>query len=533
MIVIMELDLNSIVMGVCFAFMAAFLLLYIWFYGYPIWKKIQKVKEFNALLSDYSNENINYNYEALNESLNNRGVLSTIWEVYSKSLVVTTATTGYKKVYSTDSSSNYFNFTNLTLDLNTKFWQNLAGVFTGLGILGTFAGLTVGLSKINLNPEKVHELAEGIAVLLGGMRTAFYTSLVGIFLAIIFGIFHGKLVHTLENELRDVSQQLDSIFTLKVIEQWLADNNAEAQQQTEALKTFSTEVAIKLGSALDGSLERNLKPVLVELLSAVNTLNTSGVNAVSSAISEGTGTELKEFARTLGDLQRTLTDTMNQSKAANETINKSLLEAVQKLSNTLDESGKSINVNFTSATQKINSTLTEHETAMVATAAKLTDIMKSSKELVENAGETAKVFGEAATPMKEAAALMNNQIQQLTDANKRFTETISVTATKLNETANHNVKTIEDIKSGLQETKDAWKSYENNFKNLSGELEKTFTILSQSMRDYNDLTNNGLKEKLNLFDQNIASTLSRIATLNEEIGDDISDMANLLKKHVR
>ena len=135
--------------------------------------------------------------------------------------------------------------------------------------------------------------------------------------------------------------------------------------------------------------------------------------------------------------------------------------------------------------------------------------------------------------MKEAAALMNNQIQQLTDANKRFTETISVTATKLNETANHNVKTIEDIKSGLQETKDAWKSYENNFKNLSGELEKTFTILSQSMRDYNDLTNNGLKEKLSLFDQNIASTLSRIATLNEEIGDDISDMADLLKKRVR
>lgn len=54
-----------------------------------------------------------------------------------------------------------------------------------------------------------------------------------------------------------------------------------------------------------------------------------------------------------------------------------------------------------------------------------------------------------------------------------------------------------------------------------------------NMRDYNDLTNNGLKEKLSLFDQNIASTLFRIATLNEEIGDDISDMADLLKKRVR
>lgn len=65
MIAIMDLDLNGIVMYVCFAFMAVFLLLYICCYGYPIWKKIQEVKEFSALLADYSNENINYNCSLL------------------------------------------------------------------------------------------------------------------------------------------------------------------------------------------------------------------------------------------------------------------------------------------------------------------------------------------------------------------------------------------------------------------------------------------------------------------------------------
>ncbi len=526
------MDLNLVVMRVCLGSMVIFILAYFFCYGYPIWKKKNEVKAFGDLLSNYNHENINNNFETLNESLNNRGILSKIWDYYSKSLVVTTTTTGYKRIYSTDSSSIFFNFDNLTQDLNTKFWQNLAGVFTGLGILGTFAGLTVGLSKINLSSKEVSELSNGIAVLLSGMRTAFYTSLAGILLAIVFSILHGKLVHALEDKLQSISQQLDSIFSLKVIEQWLADNNVEAQQQTEALKTFNTEVAIKIGSALDGSLERSLKPVLVELLAAVNTLNTSGVNAVSTTISENAGAELKEFARTLDALQRTLTETMNQTKAANETINKSLLEAVQKLSKTLDESGKSINVNFTSATEKINSTLTDHENAMIATAAELTKIMKSSKELVENAGISAKAFGDIASPIKEAAGLMNNQIKQLIDANTRFTENITVTATKLNEAASHNEKTITEIKAGLQETKDAWKSYENNFKNLSGELENTFKILNQRVQDYNDLTNNGLKEKLSLFDQNIASTLSRIATLNEEIGDDISDMADLLKKRV-
>ena len=65
----MDLDLNGIVMYVCFAFMAVFLLLYICCYGYPIWKKIQEVKEFSALLADYSNENINYNCSLLTSIL--------------------------------------------------------------------------------------------------------------------------------------------------------------------------------------------------------------------------------------------------------------------------------------------------------------------------------------------------------------------------------------------------------------------------------------------------------------------------------
>ena len=69
MIAIMDLDLNGIVMYVCFAFMAVFLLLYICCYGYPIWKKIQEVKEFSALLADYSNENINYNCSLLTSIL--------------------------------------------------------------------------------------------------------------------------------------------------------------------------------------------------------------------------------------------------------------------------------------------------------------------------------------------------------------------------------------------------------------------------------------------------------------------------------
>ncbi len=50
-----------------------------------------------------------------------------------------------------------------------------------LGILGTFIGIIIGL--LNFNTESIDT---SIPVLLGGLKTAFITSIVGMFFAILF-----------------------------------------------------------------------------------------------------------------------------------------------------------------------------------------------------------------------------------------------------------------------------------------------------------------------------------------------------------
>ncbi|MDE2871856.1 MAG: MotA/TolQ/ExbB proton channel family protein [Gemmatimonadota bacterium] len=55
----------------------------------------------------------------------------------------------------------------------------LPGVFTAVGLLGTFVGIAMGLADIE--PTAAAEnLMEGIRTLMSGMSTAFVTSIVGI-----------------------------------------------------------------------------------------------------------------------------------------------------------------------------------------------------------------------------------------------------------------------------------------------------------------------------------------------------------------
>ncbi|MGN0243025.1 MAG: EAL domain-containing protein [Lachnospiraceae bacterium] len=76
--------------------------------------------------------------------------------------------------------------------LSLKTWQGfvlqIPGTLTGLGILGTFIGLIAGISSIAFS--SVEATLESIAVLLSGIETAFYTSISGVILSIIFNILN-------------------------------------------------------------------------------------------------------------------------------------------------------------------------------------------------------------------------------------------------------------------------------------------------------------------------------------------------------
>lgn len=74
----------------------------------------------------------------------------------------------------------------------THYNSAVSGTLTGLGILGTFLGLSMGLGSFNGND--IYTISDNVGPLLEGMKVAFHTSVYGIFFSLVFNFVYRGLM---------------------------------------------------------------------------------------------------------------------------------------------------------------------------------------------------------------------------------------------------------------------------------------------------------------------------------------------------
>lgn len=70
--------------------------------------------------------------------------------------------------------------------------SNMPGTLTGLGILGTFLGLSMGLATFS--GEDILTISDSMGPLLEGMKVAFHTSVYGIFFSLVFSFIYKAIM---------------------------------------------------------------------------------------------------------------------------------------------------------------------------------------------------------------------------------------------------------------------------------------------------------------------------------------------------
>lgn len=97
---------------------------------------------------------------------------------------------------------------------NTNFSSVAAGMFPTLGILGTF--ISIALSMPDFSSQTADVLEKEIALLLGGVGTAFYVSIYGIFLS-IWWIFYEKIgMSRFEHDILIIKENCKTFFWNKI-----------------------------------------------------------------------------------------------------------------------------------------------------------------------------------------------------------------------------------------------------------------------------------------------------------------------------
>jgi hypothetical protein len=115
-----------------------------------------------------------------------------------------------KEIYMTRSASFFFTEDRLLTDaLNLRFWNSVPSLLVGIGILGTFVGLVLGLRGFNVEDTKT------IQTLLGGMQTAFISSVVGMSVSLVFSGVEKAHIHMINKAILKLQSALDSKFQYK------------------------------------------------------------------------------------------------------------------------------------------------------------------------------------------------------------------------------------------------------------------------------------------------------------------------------
>ena len=421
------------------AFFATFLL-YKYHFVKPLDARYKEIETYLDILKKYNPQNVNAYFESLSQKMENSDLIKGIWRKYQRTLISIPGKDGLEK-YSTVESESYFSVAAFTEGMKGGLWSGLAGTFTGIGILGTFIGLTIGLAGVDTSSTGA--LSSSISGLLGGMSTAFVTSIFGIVSAIVFGVWHSQNMKRFGDAVSRFTDALDQVFIRKSVEEILLEELAESRAQRAAMEQLSTDMAIsicdhlpdvldqlaeKMDSAMKGNLDTMLAGLserqdkqteqLMQISSNTNSLVIGGFDQLGDVLKKGVGqgaeelgNSLKNLSFDIASLAEGIRDILDRSTKASSEANQKTLDALNEAISKMNETMEGMANKQTEETDKNIQRMTALMEEMKTTMKDIFDEMSASaKEQRTEIGEIAK---DSADQTKENLGAINASVKEL------------------------------------------------------------------------------------------------------------------------
>ncbi|UXY54868.1 type I Zorya anti-phage system protein ZorA1 [Pseudomonas tohonis] len=220
----------------------------------------------------------------------------------------------------TAGAANFFTAQNMVeTPLVTEFYKHLPGILTGLGIVGTFFGLMLGLQ--HFDPSTPEQVNASVDKLLKDVLFAFLGSFVSILASIAVTLTEKWRLGRCYQHLEGLTESIDGLFDSGVGEEYLAElvkSSNESSIQTRQLKdSLVTDLREMLQNLVDTQVRESLK--LADSLSA--SYRDSGqvlAEQISGAIENSLKAPLEQIAGAVqsasgeqsGQVQNLLTDVL-------------------------------------------------------------------------------------------------------------------------------------------------------------------------------------------------------------------------------
>lgn len=264
-------------------------------------------------------------------------VLDTQFAKYQRRIKAHTTKKG--TVTSACSVEEYINEDLLDQIAGTHYNSVVSGTMSGLGILGTFLGLTLGM--LSFTGNDIFTISDNIAPLLSGMKVAFHTSVYGIFFSLVFNFVYRGIMADAYTRLTTFLETFHECTEPPVSQ---VDENMNAMLIYQANMANSMKSIMELMKCNEESQIKGLDKIVQQFMNQLSeSLGTEfdslGRNLKDACEAQSTYAHnfqrLEESTRLLLDASRAMQDSMQLSLERQQHVEEKLNRACENLGNEL------------------------------------------------------------------------------------------------------------------------------------------------------------------------------------------------------
>lgn len=481
--------------------------------------------------------------------------------------------------------------------LNLRLLDTASGTLVGLGLLGTFLGLTLGIE--GFDSSSTENIQKSIQGLLTGMGTAFFTSLLGMGLSIVFIFFDKSWRNRLTKIVRNLTERLDTLYYIddvnlsmllqkqmldalsaeikKVIQSvdekltYTQDDNivtignaireivGENREQSKALKSFSTDLALELNNGFDEVLSRQMQEKIVPLMENVDTttrmivehvdqlssvvaspatdmlqvvvqeLKTSMaamVDEFKSGLSGSATSELENLALSLGSATQAMANFPQNMENISNTLQVTIDEvktAVSEISNT------SANANST-AMQQMQEQITMATTAMGNAIEQVKEVMSGMTTTSQE--QSSKMIGKLSEAADKMGMFLNETVSSLSSnvqlTVKNMAEEVSEKQASLMEVQENSIAQTRTLLQTFNEGLDRLERMNEYIAGTMNQFQQAQGQISGTTAHLQTLTGD-MKLATELFNKGQSSYATSVSSLQNSTQKSIDSVTNLLR----
>lgn len=331
-----------------------------------------------------------------------------------------------------------------------KLVEIVPAIFVSLGILGTFMGITIGISDINTGAD-VQGIQTGINTLLSGMHFAFFSSIIGILLSLIYQfcdrvLFYRPIINSTDKLL----SVLDETIPVET-ESSLLDKMANTQEeQLNTMRDFFTDELIpQLTSGISESVSKSMAPHLEKSNEIMDQVAKNTLDAQSDSLNQMVDHFVESLNEVTGNQMSKLGDALHKTVEWQEKVHGEMSNLVDELSHVAKEQSEMAK-NTTELSKQMNEyteKLSNYQDRLSATVQELDSITETNTQLLGQMGETMKSLTLRQQETEEAfdqkITNMNTAIEKMTGLGSTFND--------LNEEMNSTLTSLIDTTGNVNE----------------------------------------------------------------------------------